>query len=319
MKRSFCLILLALTLLPFGRSWAGVDVGNGGDICEDRFKVARDDISSWLRKGGSAGLDLSSSNDVSLAQYNAEMLLNISGARVSCTDGRITIGKAEKTCKNFREKDGSSVIVCNSRRFMATAESDQYVLVHHEYAGLSGFEVNDGEDSKYFISNQIAGYLVDQVVKKLAIIRPDSTIKSKVFTGNAFFTDGGKGDSCKLAGSSATESALFSCYSDGFTSCLEIQHQEDVGGNGVRYTCTGLSIVKGTKNGAIIVARQSTYTDYGTGDSCNAALGAARNSALKDCVSQSGQNCTEIAWAEGVGADSVHYNCTAFSAYSPTQ
>jgi hypothetical protein len=55
---------------------------------------------------------------------------------------------------------------------MATNDSDQYVLVHHEYAGLSGFEVNNGPDSTYLISNQISEFLVDEVVKKLAIKAP---------------------------------------------------------------------------------------------------------------------------------------------------
>jgi hypothetical protein len=48
------------------------------------------------------------------------------------------------------------------------------VLVHHEYAGLAGFEVNSGEDSIYPISNQIAGYLEDHVVKKL-VVRPNNS------------------------------------------------------------------------------------------------------------------------------------------------
>jgi hypothetical protein len=52
---------------------------------------------------------------------------------------------------------------------MATDQSDQYVLIHHEYAGLAGFEVNDGESSQYEISNQISGYLEDQIVKKLVV------------------------------------------------------------------------------------------------------------------------------------------------------
>ncbi len=52
---------------------------------------------------------------------------------------------------------------------MGTSESDQYVLVHHEYAGLAGIEISKGEDSDYQVSNQISGYLENQVIKKLAV------------------------------------------------------------------------------------------------------------------------------------------------------
>jgi hypothetical protein len=155
--------LLALANLAFGQDKAG----NGGDMCEDRFKIVRDDIQSWIHDGGSAGLRLPS--NLSLDRYNFVMTEQIAKAKVSCVSEKIFIGKAEKTCENFHDESGTPRIRCNTNRFMNTNESDQYVLVHHEYAGLSGFEVSDGEDSEYVISNQISGYLVDQVVKKLAI------------------------------------------------------------------------------------------------------------------------------------------------------
>src|SRR5207253_11459999 len=82
-------------------------------------------------------------------------------AIVSCVDEQIFVGSAEKTCKNFAAADGSLNIQCNANRFMATSNSDQYILVHHEYAGLAGFEVNTGESSNYQISNQITRGLVD--------------------------------------------------------------------------------------------------------------------------------------------------------------
>jgi hypothetical protein len=97
------------------------------------------------------------------------MLSKILNARVSCTTGTIVVGGAEKTCKNWMDGKGVSQILCNYDRFMKTADSDQYVLIHHEYAGLAGFEPSNGSDSEYEISNQISGYLVDEVVKKLAV------------------------------------------------------------------------------------------------------------------------------------------------------
>jgi hypothetical protein len=41
--------------------------------------------------------------------------------------------------------------------------------VHHEFAGLAAIEPPIGDESQYLVSNQISGYLVNQVVKKLAV------------------------------------------------------------------------------------------------------------------------------------------------------
>ena len=129
-------LLLMLTSAAHAAG-GGAIAGNGGDICEDRIKIVRDDIASWIGKGGTAGLTLPRS--VSLTQYNSGMLAKISAAGVNCTDNKILIGNDEKTCKNFVDSGGAPQIVCNNKRFMETADSDQYVLVHHEYAGTCRF------------------------------------------------------------------------------------------------------------------------------------------------------------------------------------
>jgi hypothetical protein len=170
MKAKLVFALFGIALLPL-TSFAEKEIGNGGDICEDQFKIVRDDIASWIHKGGSAALSLP--NRISLASYNSGMLSQISDAQVSCTEDKVFVGNAEKTCKNFIDSYGKSRIVCNSRRFLkGTSESGQYVLVHHEYAGLAGFEVNDGENSHYSLSNQISQNLTDTVVKRLAVKGP---------------------------------------------------------------------------------------------------------------------------------------------------
>lgn len=161
-------ILASVVLVPLFAAANGV--GNGGDICENRFTLIRNDIQSWILKGGAAGLSLP--QGVDLATYSHNMLSNIEATKVSCTDKKLFIGNAEKTCANYRSSNGSLSVKCNSTRFMNTSESDQYVLVHHEYAGLSGLEVNKGEASDYRISNQISEYLQDQVIKKLVIKKP---------------------------------------------------------------------------------------------------------------------------------------------------
>jgi hypothetical protein len=156
---------LALSATVFARM--GTEGGNGGDICEDRIKVLRDDLSSWIRKGGATGLSLP--KNVSNAQYVQAMSNRIANAQISCTSSRVEVAGSEKTCMNYVDAKGAYQILCNASRFLDTKDSDQYILIHHEYAGLAGLEVNQGPESHYEISNQISGYLVDQVVKRLAV------------------------------------------------------------------------------------------------------------------------------------------------------
>ena len=164
----FLTALSALTLsLCSVAAFAGDKTGNGGDICEDRIKIVRDDISSWLNHGGGSLVNLP--DGVSPVQYAAAMQSSIRTAQISCTAAHLYVGAAEKACKNFSDSTGQKRIQCNFARLMALSESDQYVLIHHEYAGLAGFETNIGESSQYGISNQISDYLQDTVVKRLAI------------------------------------------------------------------------------------------------------------------------------------------------------
>jgi hypothetical protein len=164
MKKLFLAMIVLVGQLTFA---GGDNVGNGGDLCELRFQNVRNDIASWIINGGSSGLNLS--KEISLNKYNNKMLSSISQARVSCVEEKLFVGSAEKTCKNQVNQQGTPIITCNIERFMNSNESDQYVLVHHEYAGLSGFEINEDEGSNYFISDQITGYLETQEVKKLAV------------------------------------------------------------------------------------------------------------------------------------------------------
>lgn len=166
-------LVFLITLLISQISNAQIDrKGNGGDVCENKFKIIRDDIRNWINEGGSTGLVLPAT--VKLSQYNSEMLNKITKAQVSCVDEAVKIRATEKTCINFSEIDGSLKIVCNRNRFLSATDDDQYVLVHHEYAGLAGFEVNSGVSSDYAISNQLSQYLQDVVVKKLGI-KPQAT------------------------------------------------------------------------------------------------------------------------------------------------
>lgn len=167
-------IMLAL-LVGIGTSIVYAnEKGNGGDICELRFKTVREDIHSWVLNGGAAGLTLP--NGLSRDQFNLGMLNAITKATTSCTDDVIIVNSAEKTCRNYFNGAGQPQILCNVKRFLATAEADQYLLVHHEYAGVAGFEINRGAESDYTISSQITGFLENQVVKKL-VVKPPQTSK----------------------------------------------------------------------------------------------------------------------------------------------
>lgn len=144
--------------------------GNGGDICENRIKIIRNDIESWILKGGAENLSL----EVRLSSYVRGMLAAVDAAKISCPSSSIGIGKTEKTCKNFTDDKGIIRLQCNFLRFDTLNEEEEYRLIHHELAGIAGLEVNSGdnanyEESHYQISNQIAAYLEEEVIKRLAV------------------------------------------------------------------------------------------------------------------------------------------------------
>lgn len=160
-------------LLIFGMLLLNVQVfasdkGNGGDICEDNFKIIRDDIKTWILRGGPSDLKL---DGIKTSQYTGSMLNAIFTAKISCVSEKVYVGAAEKVCKNYIDNTGTFQIICNRQAFLELdyRVAEEYRLVHHEYAGLAGLEVTSEEGSDYRISNQITSYLKDQVVKRLAV------------------------------------------------------------------------------------------------------------------------------------------------------
>lgn len=134
--------------------------------CERKFKTVRNKIFTWIEQGGYLYLHLPA--DVRTNDYKKNMFDYISSAKVTCTDDIITVGEATKTCRNQINPDGTSFIICNAKKFLETDPSEQYVLVHHEYASLAGFETSTGEESHYLLSDQIAGFTKNEVVTKLS-------------------------------------------------------------------------------------------------------------------------------------------------------
>jgi hypothetical protein len=149
---------------------------NGGDPMELQFREVAMDIQQWIAKGGAQALVLSST--VSLADYQTKMNSALTDGVVSFTTNTITVNGVEKACMN---QPAQKLIQCNVDRFNATTESEKYVLVHHEYAGLAGLETNTGAKSDYSISEQLTASLEKVTVLKLAVKSAPT-----VFTGTDY-------------------------------------------------------------------------------------------------------------------------------------
>lgn len=148
-------------------SHAADKVLNGGDACERRFTEVRDDLEAWLQKGGAKALSFGKSQNP--AAYAPAMLSAIARAQVSCTADKLRVGDAEKVCVNETDTSGNARITCQREAFLALPVDEQYRLTHHEYAGLAGFEKNDGEASNYALSDQLTGYLDSYVTQRLTV------------------------------------------------------------------------------------------------------------------------------------------------------
>ncbi len=164
------LLLMSLVLMTsVVHAKKGSEGVGGGDICEDQIKIIRDDIAQWITKDGHKSLIGINPN-----QYAENMQKQISTAKVRCVgkgdkDYPVKVFGTPKVCRFDTGLLNSSTITCSREEFMKMDEDNQYVLVHHEYAGLAGIELPNKDDSQYEISNQISKYLVSKVVKKLAV------------------------------------------------------------------------------------------------------------------------------------------------------
>lgn len=162
-------ILLSFIALS---AFAGQDRG-GGDVCEDKIKIIKDDLSHWIKQGGSKGLIFSSG--IKASQYDAGMLKEISKAKIRCVSQGdqgypVEVYGTPKICRFDKKKflDTTS-ITCSRDEFLKLSEDEQYTLIHHEYAGLGGFESPDRDDSQYNLSNQISSFLTYKTVRRLSV------------------------------------------------------------------------------------------------------------------------------------------------------
>lgn len=182
MNPAHAFLALLTVLMTVSNAEASKDRG-GGDLCEKRILEVADDISAWIKAGGSAELNFSA--DVTLEHYNSGMMTAIDTTKVRCVKPGdkgypVHIGNTPKACR-FDRTAGETFITCDYEVFMnknATTESDQYVLVHHEYAGIAGVENPNEEISTYSLSSQITYFLDFVTLKKLAI-KPKPIVKTK--------------------------------------------------------------------------------------------------------------------------------------------
>lgn len=166
------LILISILALSGVSAVASNGARGGGDLCEDQIQIVRDDIKSWIQAGGGESLDL---KNVTAKDYSEGMLSQIASAKIRCvSEGDkfypIQVNGTPKVCR-FDRKQKESWITCDTQKFLATSVGNQYILVHHEFAGLAQIENPNEDQSSYDISNQINTYLSATIVKKLYVKR----------------------------------------------------------------------------------------------------------------------------------------------------
>ena len=157
--------------------------GGGGDASEGRVHEIRSDILKWINNEGAKGLIFPS--DISYNEYSSKMIdiLKPQKVIIGFTDEKVIFHNSEKTCKSFIDNYSAEMhILCNISRFGQTSDSEQYKLIHHEYAGLVSLEKNDGAASDYKLSSQLTEYLSYEKVLKLAIKKSGSHYKFEGLT-----------------------------------------------------------------------------------------------------------------------------------------
>jgi hypothetical protein len=182
LKLSPFIILSAMNLVSLSARAEGGTSGGGGDgFTEMRIDEIRGDILKWIGEGGAQELKLP--DGISYGYYrdvmarelqpHAVVIGGVTAADESTTTDpelKVMVSGQPKTCRGFiSKKDNLPHILCNVERFAGTPESQQYALIHHEYAGLALIEKNIGASSDYFVSSQLTSYLVVQKVLRLAV------------------------------------------------------------------------------------------------------------------------------------------------------
>lgn len=159
MKPQFLLTFVS-SLIFSTLAVAGNGTSGGGDICEQKIQFVRDSIKSWIDKGGPRTLNLKPA--LTVESYSTLMKQQLGQANIRCVkpgdEGYpVQIDGTPKVCR-FDKSSNDSTITCDFASFAGKnpmSLNDQFILIHHEYAGLAGLEKPTGDNSTYWISNQI--------------------------------------------------------------------------------------------------------------------------------------------------------------------
>lgn len=308
MKTLILTAVLFSSLTSITPSYAGNSSGGGGDASEARVDEIRADILNWIAKDGARELKLP--DDVTYADYTSKMTEILQPKKVVVTfitkdadydyDLKVDVDGKPKTCRGFI-KFTEPHIICNTQRFVNTSESDQYRLIHHEFAGLKEIEKNEEAASDYSISSQLTDYLVVQQILRLNV--KESSAKSQViFTSTININPrvvGEKG--CKEARIMALSSAKVQCYKAGNEKCetfSEAQVASEKPGYMESGSCTYKSSVKrsGQKNLNYFIANASISKEWGvfTSNGCSESAKIAKNEAISKCLNAGFENCKEV-------------------------
>ena len=218
-----CLFFIQLTNITtvFAKSGGGAVAGGGGDASEARVDEIRSDILKWINDGGAEGLTL---KNISYGEYKSKMtevlqpkivIVNfIEKDHATDEELQVNVDGKPKTCRSFISSRNSSYnILCNISRFKETTDSNQYKLIHHEFAGLMFIEKNEGAASDYEISSQITEFLSKQFVLKLAI-KKQVKIKNEDANAQVFLA------SSKYVGKNIIEVKLAVSNTDGLAQII---------------------------------------------------------------------------------------------------
>jgi hypothetical protein len=171
----------------------GVQGGGGDAKTELRITTIREDLRNWIERQDVAS-DLKVPSGLTYADYlNGNSAKKIFGMRDILAHGAVVIASVPrdknhpstnpeqntyvqgqwKVCKSLiTTATKRPLMICETEGFASLSESEQYIQIHHEYAGLGGLEKNIGAASDYQISFQLAGALNEQVVvRKLGSLR----------------------------------------------------------------------------------------------------------------------------------------------------
>lgn len=186
MNKNFLKLIIFTPFICFCSAYAashGTEGGGGGDVTEMRVDEIRGDILKWIQDGGGKelifpeGLDYASYRDsmASILRHQAVVVSIITTEQEKNApdpEHQVILNGHYKSCRGFYSSiDNSPRIICNKERFVSETASDQYKLIHHEYAGLVRIEKNIGAASDYTLSKQLTDYLKPTLVLKLSITK----------------------------------------------------------------------------------------------------------------------------------------------------